>query len=251
MINLQLTQRYGKLNDEYSFLYDPFCMYKVTINGQLMLLMLAEQLEDVGKIIYANTDGLTYKLKAENEGLLEEITNDFFKSFDIPVEYDRFKMMALRDCNNFIFETTSGKIKKKGKMFVTKREFHKDHSMVIVSKAIENYFIKGIPVEQTIKECDNIFDFCMASRFNRDSKGTLVYFDRQEDVGKNFRYIISNKGPVLLKKYNDGREEYIWRGYNVEPFNYAHDFDDINYKFYIHQTNKIIDQIICQTEKLF
>lgn len=250
-LKITVNSIYGKLKDEYSFLYDPYSLYKVTINGQLLLLMLAEKLKKLGKIIYANTDGLTYKILPEIEEEFEKITNDFFQSYNIPVEYESFKLMALRDCNNFIFQTISGKIKKKGKLFVTDREFHKDHSMVIVSKAIENYFIHKIPVEKTISECNNIYDFCMMTKFNKSADGYLLHLNYEEKINKNFRYIISKSGPVLLKKYHDGRKEYIWKGYNVEPFNYYHEFNNINYNFYIHQANKIINTIVCQTLTLF
>ena len=41
---LSLNSVYGKSNDEYSFLMDPLYTVKTTINGQLLISMLIEQL---------------------------------------------------------------------------------------------------------------------------------------------------------------------------------------------------------------
>ena len=51
---------YGKSNDEHSFLYDPLFMMCITINGQLLLTMLIEEITlniPDCKILMVNTDG--------------------------------------------------------------------------------------------------------------------------------------------------------------------------------------------------
>ena len=62
---LSLNSVYGKSNDKYSFLLDPVYTMKTTLNGQLMLSMLAERLvidiESIQKL-QINTDGLTIKI---------------------------------------------------------------------------------------------------------------------------------------------------------------------------------------------
>lgn len=49
----------GNLQNEHNFCYSPEAAMKIRINGQLLLLMLAEKLVQIGcKIVQANTDGL-------------------------------------------------------------------------------------------------------------------------------------------------------------------------------------------------
>ena len=49
----------GNLQNEHNFCYSPFAVMQIRVNGQLLLLMLAEKLVEIGcKIIQANTDGL-------------------------------------------------------------------------------------------------------------------------------------------------------------------------------------------------
>lgn len=57
----------GKMQQEVSWLYAPFSIMQVRINGQLLLLMLAERLLDLGcKLYQINTDGILYKIKRTN-----------------------------------------------------------------------------------------------------------------------------------------------------------------------------------------
>ena len=62
MIKLALNGVYGKSNDKHSPFYDPQYTMAITINGQLLLCMLAEQLMKISglKMVQINTDGLTY-----------------------------------------------------------------------------------------------------------------------------------------------------------------------------------------------
>lgn len=51
----------SNLQNEHNFCYSPFTVMQIRINGQLLLLMLAERLISVGaRIINTNTDGIFY-----------------------------------------------------------------------------------------------------------------------------------------------------------------------------------------------
>jgi hypothetical protein len=57
---------YGNSNNEYSVFYDPRFTMAITINGQLMLCMLAEWLLSVPTVRFAgNTDGITYTIRRD------------------------------------------------------------------------------------------------------------------------------------------------------------------------------------------
>jgi len=63
-LKIVINSLYGNFNYPYFYAYDPKTGYSVTINGQLYLLMLIEQLEINGyEVISANTDGVTYLRK--------------------------------------------------------------------------------------------------------------------------------------------------------------------------------------------
>lgn len=63
-LKLALNGLSGNLQNEHNFCYSPEAVMKIRINGQLLLLMLAEKLTQVGcRIIQANTDGLFVLLK--------------------------------------------------------------------------------------------------------------------------------------------------------------------------------------------
>ena len=61
---LLLNSVTGNYQNEYSWLYSPFAVMQIRMNGQLVLLMLCERLMELGAtIIQINTDGVLYRIK--------------------------------------------------------------------------------------------------------------------------------------------------------------------------------------------
>ena len=62
------------------------------INGQLLLLMLAEKLISIGcKIIQANTDGLFVLRKRDNEEEFKKVCKEWEELTKLELEEDRFE----------------------------------------------------------------------------------------------------------------------------------------------------------------
>ena len=60
-LKLALNGLSGNLQNEHNFCYSPFTVMQIRMNGQLMLLMLAERLIEIGcKILQANTKSLVF-----------------------------------------------------------------------------------------------------------------------------------------------------------------------------------------------
>jgi DNA polymerase elongation subunit (family B) len=267
-LKLSLNSVYGKSNEATSFLYDPMYTMKTTINGQLMLTMLAEELVlgIPGMIVLQiNTDGITVMVPNNQRSInaYYNICDNWEILTKLTLEYVEYSKMIIRDVNNYIAVSTKGKIKYKG-AFEINKDLHKDNSFKVIPIALSEYFVKGIPVETTIKNHKNIYDFCGRQKFDSKSKGQISYAVK-DDVGnyievtettnKNTRYYVSNKGNIFTKVYRSGEKEAINKGYLVTLFdNYEHkDWDsyDINYQFYIKEANKEIDSIIDKQLTLF
>lgn len=115
-IKLALNSVYGKSNSKFSPLYDPKYTLTITVNGQLCLSMLAEQLMGIGcKIIQCNTDGVTALVKRSREKDYYEITKQWEKTVGLKLEYAVYSMMALADVNNYIAVYEDGKAESGGR----------------------------------------------------------------------------------------------------------------------------------------
>lgn len=207
---------YGKSNDAYSWLNDYKYTLSTTINGQLMISMLAEKLIEIpnSELIQINTDGLTLKLKKEYEQLYYETCKEWEEITGLMLEYAYYDRMMIRDVNNYIAIYTNGKTKCKGAFEFEKLPLHKNKSELIVRKAVFNWFVNNIPVEKTILEADNILDFCIGARVKRDAK--FLYLDkngREYNLPRTIRYFISTSGVIIKKRFNDGRIQFL----NVHP----------------------------------
>lgn len=258
---LSLNSVYGKSNDKYSFLYDPEYTMKTTLNGQLMLSMLCEelviQIPDL-QMLQVNTDGVTVKIHKNDIKLYYSICKKWEEYTKLTLEYVEYSKMVIRDVNNYCAITTKGKVKYKG-AFEIQKDLHKDNSFMIIPIALSEYFVKGIPIETTIKNHKDIYDFCGRQKFKGNDYGVIEYLkDNQiyiEKQQKNVRYYISNKGNSFKKHYAKGSIEIINVGYQVTIFNkfiekQIEDYD-INYNFYIKECYKEINQIINKQLELF
>ena len=174
------------------------------------------------------------------------------------LEYSYYKMMAIVDVSTYIAVYEDGSIKHKSDFEIDK-ELHKNPSMRIVPIALEKYFVEGIPVEETIKNHKDIFDFCLMTRCPK--KFDLYYYymkDGQihkDKLSKTTRYYASKKGGTLFKINNETQGKTgVLIGQYVTLFNKYHELPfeeyDIDYNFYINECNKIIDKIEIKEEQL-
>ena len=258
---------YGKSNDINSFLYDPQFTMAITVNGQLLLSMLADWLTDSIDdltVLQINTDGITIRINKKVVDTYYKICKEWEIKTKLTLEYVEYSKMIIGDVNNYIAVTTKGKIKNKGRFEVDKvvgsePAYHKDNSFRVIPLALQEYFVNGTPIEKTIMNHTNIYDFCGRQKFGRDSYGQIHYLKDSKEVvekqQKNVRYYISNKGATFYKYYNKGTSEVINAGYQVTIFNnyVEKPFNEynINYKFYIKEAQKEINNIETNQLKLF
>lgn len=268
-LKLSANSVYGKSNDVNSFLYDPLYTMATTINGQLLLLMLAEKLVDrlVGKtncvVLQINTDGITLKIHKNYLPVYYEICKDWEAQTKLELEYAEYSKMVIRDVNNYLAVYTNGKVKYKG-AFEIDKDYHKDNSFRVIQLALSDYFVKGISVEDTIINHRDIYDFCGRQKFTKDSYGETheVRYDEDnnpyhhiEKQQRNVRYYISNSKTTFVKQYYKNSSELINKGFNVTIFNKFEEKDwneyNINYSYYIKECYKIIETIENKQLSLF
>ena len=230
-----LNSTFGLSNDENSFFYDPELCMKITINGQLTLMMLYEQIMEriPGAIsLLHNTDGVETIIprKYYDEYMLickewEEITN-------LSLEHDQYQKLVLGDVNNYIglnnfkevditkwreikqsdphylFKVENDKfsyaaVKLKGRFDFHNLQLHKNKSKLVIPKAIHQYFVHNVLPEEYLEQNKNILDYCIGFKSNGDWKcvsrsikqGTFV----EEDLQRTNRYYISKSGVKIIK----------------------------------------------------
>ena len=263
-LKLALNGLSGNLQNEHNFCYSPFAVMQIRINGQLLLLMLAEKLTQIGcRIIQANTDGLFVLLKKDAYSKVNSICREWEQLTKLTLEEDRFKAMYQYAINDYFAITEDNKVKEKG-MFITTIKLGKGLTPKIIPKAVISFFKDGIPVEDTIKNCTDIRDFLMSEK---TGKQWHVEYMNEEQQRTN-RFYASTNGGYLWKWKDTGHKEgeiitytepYVGeRKYKASARQYQNmltasgvtllnKFDDkpieerkINYRYYIMKAYKII-----------
>ena len=200
-----LNSVFGKSNSEFSPLYDPGFTYSITINGQLLIAMLCEEitLSKAGRIIIANTDGI--EVSVTNRALFEEIVQQWSDRFKMPLSFSRYEKLVIRDVNNYIgiINHSEFKYKLKG-AYEVEKDFHKDPSAQICAIAVRNYYLMDIPIEDTINNVDSIDKFFLYRRaktgkFKGIPKDGSAFFD----LPKTLRYLVTDEGFVFYHITDD------------------------------------------------
>jgi len=203
---LALNGAYGGSNNEYSPFLDPFYTMSITINGQLLLCMLTEQMLKVPglKMIQANTDGITYLCPREHLDHTRQICRWWEGLTNLELEEALYSRMFIRDVNSYMAEYESGKLKRIGAYAHETAEdnpgtrelpYHKDWSARVVRLAAEHALVRGGDIREFIENHDGIFDFFLRTKVPRNS--TLEWGGEQ--VSNIVRYYISTNGKPLEK----------------------------------------------------
>lgn len=172
-LKIVINSTYGAMKDKNNPLYDPRQANRVCIYGQLLLTDLIEKLEPYCEITQSNTDGVLVKLRSEDDfDLIDDIAWEWEKRTHLSLEFTEFKRVYQKDVNNYVMIGTDGHVKTKGAY--VKKLSPLDNNLPILNTALVNYFVKDIPVEQTINDCDDLEQFQLIAKLSSKYKYLLL-----------------------------------------------------------------------------
>ncbi len=254
---------YGNSNSQYSWLFDSSYTMQTTINGQLLITMLVEDLIlhiPELQLLQTNTDGTTIRFNKKYREKYLDICKKWEEKTKLTLEYVQYKSMFIWDVNNYISVKYDNTTKCKGRFEWEDLEkykythLHKNKSHLIIAKAIFNYFVNNIPPEKYLAENRNIFDYCGGVKTKSDwefQETCVVKGQVQRRVlQKVIRYYISNTGCKIIKvNKQDKREIQIESGawmqtefskYEKKPWE---DYN-VNDSYYLERIYQEINNIV-------
>lgn len=208
-LKIVINGTYGAMKYKYSPLYDPRQSNNVCINGQLLLLDLIEKLEPYCEIIQSNTDGVLVRIDSLDDfPVIDDICYEWEQRTRMELEFDTYVKVIQADVNNYIIVDADGKYKSKGSY--VKKLHDLDYDLPIVNKAIVNFLLKNILVEQTILSEKKLINFQsivkISSNYNYGligrwiGKGKSRRFIGRKLTDKTFRVFASKTSKVGIFK---------------------------------------------------
>jgi hypothetical protein len=137
----------------------------VCIAGQLLLVDLIEKVEPYCELIQSNTDGIYMKVEdMKTVQKIKEIAAEWESRTDLELDWDMHKKIYQKDVNNYLLipeelYDDKGKPRWKTKGAYVKKLNDLDYDLPIVNKAMVNYFVHEIPIEETINNCNELREF--------------------------------------------------------------------------------------------
>ena len=106
----------GKLNSVYSAFYAPNMFLAMVLTGQLNLLCLIADLDDIKgvTVLSANTDGIMVSFPPSTRTRIDKVLKANIKRTGFEYEETPYSQIALKDVNNYIAIGLDGKVKIKG-----------------------------------------------------------------------------------------------------------------------------------------
>lgn len=205
----------GAMKDESNPAYDPRNNNCMCINGQLMLLDLIEHLEVVPgfELIQSNTDGLIIWIPDTDEAfdMVDDICFEWeqrcsTEQCSILLELDNISEIYQKDVNNYLWIGVDGSIERIGSY--VKELSAVDNDLPIINKALVDYMVDRIPVEQTINQCDDLIMFQRIVKLS----------DKYDWVEhEHCTPLVSHIGKRVIKTVYEypNKEKYTYKSYRV------------------------------------
>lgn len=165
-LKLVINGTFGASKDKFNALYDPRQANMVCVNGQLMLIDLMHKLvRDAGaEIIQSNTDGVLIRMPDSFDGgpdafydRVDDVAYEWEHRTGMGLEFDEFTSVYQKDVNNYVLVAADGSMKTKGAY--VKKLGPLDYDLAVVNKALVEYMVHGVPVEDTIAADDDLIDY--------------------------------------------------------------------------------------------
>lgn len=188
-----LNSTYGICKDPSSAAYDPRQANNVCVNGQLLLLDLLEHLEKIEgfELIQSNTDGLIIQIPDTDEAFdqVDDVCWEWEQRTGMSLGFDIITEIWQKDVNNYLFKFENGKIERKGAYVKPLNQL--DNDLPIVNKALVDYMVEGVPVQQTIMMCDDLKEYQKIVKVS--NKYVCAYHNCDYRWNKTFRVFASKR----------------------------------------------------------
>jgi len=256
MLKLALNGVYGDSNNQFSVFYDPLYTMTITLNGQLLLCLLAEGLMTIPglQLIQVNTDGLTVRVPRNMKVLVDLARMAWQERTGLNLEEAIYKAMMIRDVNNYIgvFDPAFAKpgdptVKRKG-AYEWKVGWHQNAGGLVIPKVAEKVLVEGAPIRQTVQQWPDIMDFMLRTKVPRSSYLAIEWDGQAPQQLQNItRYYIAENGGRLFKYMPPLKGKTEWRkigvesGWNVQPCNDIKDAGKlpVDFDYYVREIEKL------------
>jgi hypothetical protein len=249
MLKLALNGVYGDSNNQFSVFYDPLFTMSITLNGQLLLCLLAEGLMHIPglRLIQVNTDGLTVRVPRTHKVLVDLARMAWQERTGLNLEEAVYKAMMVRDVNNYIGVFENGSTKRKG-AYEYNMGWHQNAGGLVIAKVAEKVLVEGAPIRQTVEQWPDIMDFMLRTKVPRSSHLGLEVDGVTVRLQNTTRYYIAKGGgrlfkwmPPLAKKPGEWRKIGVESGWGVQVCNDIKDAGKlpVDFDYYVQEVEKL------------
>jgi hypothetical protein len=236
--------------------YDPLFTMSITLNGQLLLCLLAEGLMHIPglRIIQVNTDGLTVRVPRSHKMLVDLARAAWQSRTGLNLEEAVYKAMMVRDVNNYIGVFENGSTKRKGAYEWKSVElggtmgWHQNAGGLVIAKVAEKVLVEGAPIRETIEQWPDIMDFMLRTKVPRSSHLGIERDGVTIALQNTTRYYIAKGGgrlfkwmPPLAKKPGEWRKIGVESGWGVQVCNDIKDAGKlpVDFDYYVQEIEKL------------
>ena len=202
-LKICINATYGIHKSRDKAIYDPLMSNNICLAGQLYLTELVGDIEDYCKVLQINTDGVYMLCKNMDDvniilGKLKEWEQRVNLELEVDI-YPNGKYIA-KDVNNYIIiKDTTKEVKEfKRKGAYVKKLSPIDNDLPIINKALLDYFVSDIPVEDTINNATKLIDFQQCVKLGTMYKE--VIYGNPTDVKENGKIKTIIEDGVVLKE---------------------------------------------------
>jgi len=248
MLKLALNGVYGDSNNQFSVFYDPLYTMTITLNGQLLLCMLAEALMMIPdlQIVQINTDGLTLRVRRGAKSRVDAVRKWWEELTGLQLEEAVYKVMMIRDVNNYIALKEKGGVKLKG-AYAEPEPVASSWPSPVIAKVAEKVLLENAPIRQTLEQWPDIMDFMLRTKVPRSSYLALEKDGVTTQLQNITRYYIAQGGGRLfkwmppLKGKNEWRKIGVESGWGVQPCNDIRDAGKlpVDFDYYVREVEKL------------
>lgn len=197
-LKIVINSVYGKLNDRFSPLRSLPDAHRVTLNGQLFLLMLIEGLHEAGaEILSANTDGVTVRAVGRTvQARVDAVAAGWCERTALELERTAYTRLCRRDVNSYIALAADGSVKSRG-------AFNADAAKgdgTVIKRAAAAHLLRGEDPAAIIdaeRSAEPFLFWCRARR-------GIELWHGEERLGQVARWYASIDGESLRRRGADG-----------------------------------------------